>query len=864
MRPLSKTRQIITLSFLVFLLVVFILSFFLANKNPITIQRKASEVNATTLYSSLYLRNWPTVDGRYSQFSNIIVNNTSSTDGTLTISLIDSEGKDIKTMQKFIPKFGVWNSYMDADWSNTAANNPNGGTYGWVKVTGTIAITGLTRYTMRSGSNWDSPLAHLSDVPMLSKTSTKFYSSYYLKNWPGTGTLKQNSQVFFNNPNDSAATITVSVFGTDGARLRAFSKVIAPHALWNSGADADWLSVPNTPKGTVTDGSFGWVNIISDKPVLGGQRVTFRDSATTAGNIIYVNDYGLATEATTTLYGDLYVRNWPSGADSTDKQFSSPVVNNPSTSPASINVTIYGTDGQVLKAFTRQVGSFTMWTASGDTDWMNTPATNASNGTLGWFTVTSDQPIVGSNRLTFRNGTDWASPLTRVSDIQLSERTGQVMYSSVYSRNVAIAGSSSRQFTNIFLANPSGTLDSTATITIYNTYGTPLKTFTKTVVKHGWYNTYGDVDWQEIVDAKDRGTTLGWAVVTSSQPLIGATRLTLRTTSDWQGPLTYVNDYNMSYGAIIEAPTTVPPGPGRATFTPVPSGGVGSSCSSDAQCLPNSCVNGKCQVVNPTAVPTSGPGRATFTPAPADPTAVPTSTTNACRELGVMCGGIANLRCCDGLSCQVTSTNPDASGTCVSNSGGTTSNTIGLTLKLKLQAIERKPTRDSGDFTVVLSKSGTKLTQHATFTANDQGVWTNSTPLTFTGMTPGNGFAIFVKGPQHLQKKVCVQTPTEPKDAAGNPDALKYTCGDSQNITLAAGANNLDFSGIYMPVGDLPIGGHQDSVSDSLDMSYLIANDQSRDSGVLAIGDLNRDGVINVIDRNLLRFVLSRQLEETR
>lgn len=50
--------------------------------------------------------------------------------------------------------------------------------------------------------------------------------------------------------------------------------------------------------------------------------------------------------------------------------------------------------------------------------------------------------------------------------------------------------------------------------------------------------------------------------------------------------------------------------------------------------------------------------------------------TNSCKKEGEMCGGIANFKCCSGLTCDIDGNYPDASGVCERNSNNISSSEV--------------------------------------------------------------------------------------------------------------------------------------------------------------------------------------------
>ncbi len=116
-------------------------------------------------------------------------------------------------------------------------------------------------------------------------------------------------------------------------------------------------------------------------------------------------------------------------------------------------------------------------------------------------------------------------------------------------------------------------------------------------------------------------------------------------------------------------------------------------------------------------------------------------------------------------------------------------------------------------------------------------------------------FSIYLKGPKHLQKRICDAVPTE---TAGG----YYHC-NYDNIPLTQGVNTLDFTGILLLAGDLPItNGHQNGVIDSEDTSYIRQNFGQTDSTILTNADLNLDGVIDTQDYSLVIAALSIKYDD--
>jgi len=190
-----------------------------------------------------------------------------------------------------------------------------------------------------------------------------------------------------------------------------------------------------------------------------------------------------------------------------------------------------------------------------------------------------------------------------------------------------------------------------------------------------------------------------------------------------------------------------------------------------------------------------------------------------------------------------------------STSTSTISAAVKLNLKLKLQGVTTKPkVADAIKVKVKLGGGGMAAAtdyQTVDFNVGADGVWSGTAGF---NVPPGNTYKVYIKGPKHLQKKVC---DTSPSESAGGT----YHCGDGK-VSIVAGDNTLDFSKILMLVGDLPENGNQNGVVDAYDTGYIRQHLQSSKPDELKIGDLNYDGNIDGQDFSLVLASLSIKYDE--
>lgn len=181
---------------------------------------------------------------------------------------------------------------------------------------------------------------------------------------------------------------------------------------------------------------------------------------------------------------------------------------------------------------------------------------------------------------------------------------------------------------------------------------------------------------------------------------------------------------------------------------------------------------------------------------------------------------------------------------------------VTLNLKLKFQGVVKKAADVVNSMKVqVVIGSGEDKSVPATgvFTSDAQGIWTGS--VTFPDLPAGSDLAIYIKGPKHLQKKLCDAVPTE-----ASPGTYRCSVG---NITLNQGSNDFDFSDIYLLAGDLPEqNGAQNGIVDAFDTSYVRLALGSRDAKTISVADLNYDNIVDSQDYSLVIASLNVKYDE--
>ncbi|MEN9328343.1 MAG: hypothetical protein RI947_1151 [Candidatus Parcubacteria bacterium] len=245
------------------------------------------------------------------------------------------------------------------------------------------------------------------------------------------------------------------------------------------------------------------------------------------------------------------------------------------------------------------------------------------------------------------------------------------------------------------------------------------------------------------------------------------------------------------------------------------------------------------------------PGTYTYTASELTPTLTPVVSVSATSTPTVTPQGPTSTPTNEPSSTPIVTVNPSIT---VPPSSTPTPGPVGnakAAIALKFQGVVRKPVTSTPltvKVTLVNQDTLAQFAQDVTFNVNDQGIWSGNTAF---NAPVGPHYYVLVKGPKHLQKKICVTSPTE--TAPGT-----YRCANGL-IGLKNGDNTFDFGNIYLLVGDLP---DQNGVVDSYDISFIRNNLGSTDAKNQLIGDLNYDGRVDSQDYSLVIASLSIKKDE--
>lgn len=480
------------------------------------------------LYSGFYLRNWPTGDGLRTQWSELFVSNPNDAPALVTIRVHKRTGGVHAVVQQTIPARGSWNSYGQPAWVNIPFTDSNASA-GWIEVGSDRPVIATQRLTFRTGNAYNSPIFLLQDDVLSPEASTTLYATFYLKNWPtGYSGQTQWSNLVLVNPGCClAANVTIKVYKVDGTGLLgSLTQSIAPGATFNTYGLSAWLNIPDaSPR-------LGWVEVTSDRPLVGANRVTVRDGSTFNAPIVLCQDEAMSRKLDVYLGTSQFSKDWGQDESGTRHEWSNVILMNPSTSAATATVSIRITDG-TYKTFEKTVPARGWWNSYQDPDW------DTVQGSLGLVDVSSSSPIFGMNRKTVLFGSTFAG----LDDALLTTSLTSAGYATPYLRNWPLGdGSTNTQWTNVVVSNPSRW--STAfTLNVYGENGgPPLRTFQKNIRSFERWDSYDDPEWRVFATGP---ASIGWIELIPSGPVRATNRVTLRSGTTYNAPIVSFHDVEL-------------------------------------------------------------------------------------------------------------------------------------------------------------------------------------------------------------------------------------------------------------------------------------------------------------------------------
>jgi len=178
---------------------------------------------------------------------------------------------------------------------------------------------------------------------------------------------------------------------------------------------------------------------------------------------------------------------------------------------------------------------------------------------------------------------------------------------------------------------------------------------------------------------------------------------------------------------------------------------------------------------------------------------------------------------------------------------------VQLDVSLRLQGIVAKPVAAGSGILMKISliseDKAKSYEQDVLFQSSDSGVFTGKMILKSADTSPL--YKLLIKGPKHLQKRICE---VHPKEAVGGT----YNCTKA-NIQLKKGNNNIQLEDIVILAGDIP---NQDSVINAQDIVFIRQSLGSKNVSDINRGDLNFDGIIDSQDYSMILNALSFKYDD--
>jgi len=178
---------------------------------------------------------------------------------------------------------------------------------------------------------------------------------------------------------------------------------------------------------------------------------------------------------------------------------------------------------------------------------------------------------------------------------------------------------------------------------------------------------------------------------------------------------------------------------------------------------------------------------------------------------------------------------------------------VQLDIRLRLQGIVGKPVAAGSGISMKLSliseDKSNSYEQDVLFQPSDSGVLTGT--MTLKSAYTGTHYKLLIKGPKHLQKRICEVRPSE---AVGGT----YRCTNG-NIELKKGSNQIELENIVILAGDIP---EQDSVINAQDIVFIRQSLGSKNENDIRRGDLNYDGIVDSQDYGMILNALSFKYDD--
>lgn len=220
----------------------------------------------------------------------------------------------------------------------------------------------------------------------------------------------------------------------------------------------------------------------------------------------------------------------------------------------------------------------------------------------------------------------------------------------------------------------------------------------------------------------------------------------------------------------------------------------------------------------------------------------PGSETTNCSSQ-TQCG--PNASCSENQSCVCNSgfydCDNDLTNGCESNQACQSNGNIQLKLSVKLQGVDRTPAttkRLPFKISLIGSENNKQGPQTVELTASERNDGIFEGMVEFNQLQPEANFRLLIKGPKHLQKRICDPKPT---------GMYTYHCSGNQSFPLSTGINEIDLTQAPLLTGDLPLP-KQDGILNSNDTVAIQNCMVNPNDNCKQQTDVNFDGVTNGTD----------------
>lgn len=260
------------------------------------------------LYTPLYMKKLDFDETNKWQWTDIILQNTESGIASITINIYKNGlGKTpYHTITQTIPSHGLWTSENSLLWEPYDSEEDPDGTgipnmtdvdlegswgLGWIEITSNKKLMALNKTTVRTAPTSPAIPSNTDDLVFIdnelfipsTKKTKKLYETHYLNKWPGgIGTenaiLKQFTNPVLINPNDTTATVTLTMYRTDtGESIHTMNISIDPYNWWNANIQEQYYNAPYTWPSDAPEATSAWTEITSNQPLFGMHRVHFNN-----------------------------------------------------------------------------------------------------------------------------------------------------------------------------------------------------------------------------------------------------------------------------------------------------------------------------------------------------------------------------------------------------------------------------------------------------------------------------------------------------------------------------------------------------------------------------------------------------------